>query len=289
MSSSIQSRQPRFIYWVNGEFVPADESVISLHDVGVLRGYGVFDYLRTYNGKPFRLMAHLERLRSSATQIGLNVPLDLEEIAIITEELIVRNAQPDAAGHGDVAIRYVITGGVSENSFTPAESGNLAIMIQPLSESSAKIYANGVKLTTSRLQREFPTVKSTNYIGAIMAMREAKAEGAVEALYVDSQNEISECTRSNFFMVQNGILKTPWKNVLLGITRKVILEYAAEIVPIEITSIFLKDLENIQEAFISSSTKEILPVTQIDQVVIGNGQVGPITKALAARFKKETA
>ncbi|MFK7801246.1 MAG: aminotransferase class IV [Anaerolineae bacterium] len=270
------------IYWINGKYVSADEATVSIHDIGVLRGYGVFDYLRTYSGKPFRLMAHLERLRSSASQIGLSIPLDLEEIADITETLVGKN------GEGDFGIRYVVTGGASANNFTPAESGNLAILIEPLSDFPDNIYTHGIKLITTHLRREFPTVKSTNYIGAIMAMREANAADAAEALYVDDQNEISECTRSNFFVVEDGRLKTPEKNVLPGITRKVILEYAAEIVPSEIAAVFMKDLTNIQEAFISSSTKEIVPVIQIDNIQIGNGKVGPITKALAARFKQET-
>lgn len=281
--SSAQSPQP--IYWINGKFVPADQATLSLRDVGILRGFGVFDYLRTYNGKPFRLVDHLERLRSSAAQIELNIPLDLEEIADLTEKLIAKNVEN---GMGDFGVRFVVTGGESVNGFIPADVGTMAILIDPFAEIPADIYANGVKIITSRLQREFPTVKSTNYIGAIMAMRHANSVGAVEALYVDRQDEISECTRSNFFVVQNGIIKTPEKNVLPGITRKVILEYAAEIAPIQITSIFLDDLAKVTEVFITSSGKEILPVTQIDDLIISDGQVGPITKALMSRFKHET-
>lgn len=276
------------IYWLNGEYISADKASIPLQDVGILRGFGVFDYLRTYSGKPFRLMAHLERLRSSATQIGLNIPLDLEEIADITENLVKKNIHAAQNGQVDFGVRFVITGGASPNNFMPNGRSSLAIMIHPLPDFSTDIYTDGVKLITTRLQREFPTVKSTNYIGAIMAMRKATAEGAAEALYVDSDDEISECTRSNFFIVQDGTLKTPEKNVLPGITRQVILEYAAEIVPLKITPVSLQDLGNVEEAFISSSTKEIIPVVQIDDITIGDGQVGPITKALHARFQQET-
>ena len=272
---------PSLTYWVNGEFVSADDAAVSMRDVGVLRGYGVFDYLRTYGLKPFRLMEHLQRLHSSADQIGMSLPLDLEEIADCTERLIEKNGLPD------VGVRFVVTGGISANGFTPAEESSLAILIEPLSEFSADVYAQGAKLVTSRLQREFPTVKSTNYIGAIMAMKLAKEVGAVEALYVDADDEISECTRSNFFVVQDGVLKTAEKNVLPGITRQVILKFAPEIIPVSIEPIVLNQLAQVQEAFISSSTKEILPITQIDDLVIGDGTVGPITKALAERFKRE--
>ena len=269
------------IYWINGEFIPADDAQVSLRDVGVLRGYGVFDYLRTYDFKPFHLMEHLTRLKSSADQIGLSVPYDLEEIADSTEALIQENGQPN------VGIRFLVTGGESTNGFTPPERSNLAIMLEPITVRPDTQYREGCKLITSRLQREFPTVKSTNYIGAIMAMQEAEAAGAVEALYVDHNDEISECTRSNFFIVQDGILKTAEKNVLPGITRNVLLSYAEEIVPVVIGAVFLDDLQSADEAFITSSTKEVLPIVQIDDTTIGDGKVGPITQALGARFKQE--
>ena len=162
-------------------------------------------------------------------------------------------------------------------------------MVKPIPPNSTAIYQDGVKLITTRLQREFPTIKSTNYIGAIMAMREATAAGAVEALYVDQNDEISECTRSNFFIVKDGRLLTAGHNLLLGITRKVILEYSPEIIPTEVTTIQLQDLSEAAEAFISSSTKEIIPVVKIDEQTIGDGRVGAVTQALMARFKQETA
>ena len=270
-----------YTYWINGEFVEATNATVPLRDVGVLRGYGVFDYLRTYGKAPFHLMDHLIRLQSSAEQIGLTLPYDLEEIADFTTELIDLNDKPD------VGIRFILTGGVSSNGFTPPDQSSLAILIEPLTPLSAEAFAKGGKLITSRLQREFPTVKSTNYIGAIMAMKEASTAGAIEALYVDHNDEISECTRSNFFVVQNGVLKTAEKNVLPGITRQVLLNFAPEVVPVEITPIFLGDLEQVQEAFITSSTKEVVPIVQVDDTLIGDGTVGPITTALAQRFKQE--
>ncbi|MEM9773868.1 MAG: aminotransferase class IV [Chloroflexota bacterium] len=270
------------IYWINGAFVSADHATLSITDVGILRGYGVFDYLRSYDGQPFHLMDHLKRLRSSADQIGLDMPYDLEDVADITHQLIEKNHDPN------VGIRFVLTGGESTSSLIPDDKSSLAILIHPLSELPAVLYEQGAKLITSRLQREFPTVKSTNYIGAIMAMREAKKQGAVEALYVDNQNQISECTRSNFFTVNDGKIITPVENLLPGITRQVIMNYAAEIAPLELASVHLDDLVSVDEVFITSSTKEVLPITQIDDVVIGNGTVGPITRAVMARFSQET-
>ncbi len=270
-----------YTYWINGEFVSADDAAVSYRNVGVLRGYGVFDYLRTYDFVPFRLIDHLIRLKSSADQIGLAMPYDIEEIADATQDLVQKN------GHPNVGIRFVATGGISTNGFTPPEKGDLAILIEPLTSRPQSHFTEGCKLITSRLQREFPTVKSTNYIGAVMAMKGAAEADAVEALYVDGNDEISECTRSNFFVVQDGIIKTPEKNVLPGITRNVLLKFAPEIAPIEIGPIFLSDLAQVDEAFITSSTKEVLPIVQIDDQIIGNGTVGPITQSLAKRFKAE--
>ena len=269
-------------YWVNGAFVSADEATLSIEDVGILRGYGVFDYLRSYDGKPYHLMDHLKRLQSSADQIGLDLPYDLEDVADITHQLIEKNQDPN------VGIRFVLTGGYSSGSLIPDDKSSLMILIHPLSDLPPKLYQTGAKIITSRLQREFPTVKSTNYIGAIMAMREAKKAGAVEALYVDGAGQISECTRSNFFAVKDGRILTPDENLLPGITRQVVMGYAAEIAPFELASIHLDDLDSVDEVFITSSTKEVLPVIQIDDKVIRNGEVGPITQAVMARFKQTT-
>ncbi|MEM7800496.1 MAG: aminotransferase class IV [Chloroflexota bacterium] len=275
-----------YLSYLNGDIKSTDELTLSVKDIGVLRGYGVFDYLRTYNGEPFHLIDHIERLRHSAQQIGLELVHETEEIAEIVYDLLEKNGARSNEPL-NVGIRLLGTGGVSPTSFTPsAGEGGLAVLIQPLGPTDPNRHATGIKLITTHLQREFPTVKSTNYIGAIMAMREAQKVGAAEALYVDQNGEISECTRSNIFFIKDGVLLTPENRILEGITRKVVLNLARETMQVEIKSIYVSDLAAMDEVFITSSTKEILAVTHIDQQAIGNGQVGTITQALHATFKK---
>ena len=267
------------ICYLNGEYKPLAEASLSVKDVGILRGYGVFDFLRTYHGKPFHLMDHIQRFFFSAQQIGMTLPLGSEEIAEIVVETLERNRA------GEYAIRLLATGGGSDNNFMPAGESGLAIIVEPLAEPAEAPYQQGVKIITTDLKREFPTVKSTNYIGAIMAMRRATAEGAIEALYVDEAGQLSECTRSNIFFVMGETIVTADTNLLEGITRKVLLKLLPERHRLEVRPISLDEALDADEAFLTSSTKEVLPVVTIDTHTIGTGRPGPVTQACLQQFK----
>ncbi|MEX1019722.1 MAG: aminotransferase class IV [Litorilinea sp.] len=266
-------------YYVDGEFVAADAAVLPLADLSVLRGYGVFDLLRTYDGAPFRLDAHLERLERSAQAIGLTMPWSRAELAELVLETYARNALPNAS------IRLVVTGNVSASFMLPDRPPLLAIMVDPVQPIAPDVYAAGALAVTTRIPRVMAQVKSLNYIGAIMAMQAAKPLGAVEAIYCNAADELSEGTRCNLFVVRDGVVYTPGEDVLLGITRQGVLDAAAGAVEIVEQPVTLDDLRTADEVFLTSTTKELLPIRQIDDIVIGDGNPGPVTARLTTLFQ----
>jgi branched-chain amino acid aminotransferase len=266
------------LWYVNGSWVHPHEATLSLNDVGVLRGYSVFEALRTYNRRPFHLDEHLDRLYRSAELIELAVPYTRGEIAAIVRELIARNQYRHAA------IRILVTGGESEDGLMPSGKPGLAVLITPLGERDMERFARGARLITSRLQRVTPEAKTANYVAAIRALKEAQRRGASDALFVDERGHVLEATRSNFFVFRGDTLVTPRASILLGITRNVVLALAAGRFPIEERPISLDELPHVDEAFITSSSREITPVVQIDDLTIGDGRPGPRTCELEQRF-----
>lgn len=266
------------VYYLNGEYVAASQATLRLNDLGIVRGYGVFDLLRTYDGKLFKLHEHVLRLQRSAAAIGLDLPYGPEEIEHLARETYARNQIANAT------IRIVVTGGAADDFMTPPNRPTLAVLIEPIAPSSNDQYTKGVKLVTTELERIMPTVKSLNYITAIMAMKEAKKAGAVEALYRTKDGRVTEGTRANFFIIRGQELITPQEEVLGGITRDVVIEIAEDDFQVREAPIAYAELETCDEAFITSSTKEILPVVQIDDITIGAGRPGPNTRKLMDLF-----
>lgn len=265
------------VYYVNGEYVDATSAALPVGDLGIVRGYGVFDLGRTYGREPFRLREHIERLERSAAQIDLSLPWSADELEAIALETLARN--PDIL---DASIRIVVTGGESASYMMPEEKPSLFVMVTSLNLPKQELFESGAKLITIQGDRFLPTVKSINYIGAIMAMKQAKRAGAVEALYVSADGSITECTTSNFFAFKGDTLITPEKGVLDGITRAATLEVADDIYTIEYRNLRMDELGEIDEAFITSTTKEILPIVQVDEIVIGDGAPGARSKRLMA-------
>jgi branched-chain amino acid aminotransferase len=270
------------IYYLNGQFLDAQSATLALNDLGLVRGYGVFDYLRTYQGRPFKLREHVQRLLTSAHAIALDLPWSCAEIEAIVEETLRRNVCSEAG------IRIVATGGPSDDFMLPQGDPTLAVLVTPLAPNLPAETERGVKLITVTLDRFMPTVKSLNYIGAIMATQQAKAARAVEALYRDGDGDLSECTRSNFFVIRGRQLLTPRENVLAGITKAVVMEIAADELDVVEGSLHYDELAACAEAFITSTTKEILPVVQVDDRLIGNGQPGAQTRKLIHLFHTYT-
>ena len=265
-------------WYIDGSWVHPHEATISINDVAVLRGYSAFEALRTYNRRPFHLDEHLDRLYRSAELIELEIPWSREYITALVQEIIARNTYQHAS------IRLLVTGGETEDSILPIGKPTLAVLITPLGERDMQRFAQGYKLITTSLQRIAPEAKTTSYLAAIRALKEATRRNAADALFVNEQGHVLEATRSNFFIFRGDTLVTPRAGILMGITRNVVLELAQGRFPIEERPILLEELSQADEAFITSSSKEIVPVVQIDDLVIGDGKPGKRTYELEQRF-----
>jgi branched-chain amino acid aminotransferase len=265
-------------WYVSGQWVHPHEAALSVNDIAVLRGYSVFESLRTYDRRPFHLDEHLDRLYHSAELIEMVIPWPREHIIDVIREIIARNAYRHAA------LRLLVTGGESEDGILPSGSPKLIVMITPLGERDMERFARGYKLITSSLQRVSPEAKTTNYIAAVRALKEAELRGANDALFVNEQGHVLEATRSNFFIFLGDTLITPREGVLIGITRNVVLGLARGSFPIEERPILMTELLAADEAFVTSSSREITPVVRIDERVIGDGKPGPRTYELERRF-----
>jgi branched-chain amino acid aminotransferase len=267
---------PDTVYYVNGNYVKKENAFIHVNDIGLLRGYAVFDYLKTYHGKPFRLKDHLERLHNSAEYIGLKIPKPNPEIAEICNKLLEKN------GFAESNIRIVVTGGVGKDSKTKGEPA-LIITCEPRIVMDASFYTEGIRIKTVTGKREISFSKTCDYISAIKYLEIYRNEGFSEVLYVLG-GKIFECTSSNIFLIKGNDLITPSVEILYGITRKVIFETAGPLFKIIKRDVTLEEALKADEVFISSTEREIMPVIGIDDKIIGNGKVGEKTKLLRSKF-----
>lgn len=277
-----------YTWYVNGAFVPSTEASIPPNDLGFVRGYGVFDFLRTYGRTPFRLNAHLQRLASSAAQIDLPLPMPLPAIERLVLETLDRNP------HGsDLSIKVIVTGGYSPGGLIPEGEGSLLVIIGAITPVKPELMQKGGTLVSVDYERFMPGVKSLNYITALRALKQARAAGAVEALYRTRDHHVTECTTSNFFAFKDGVLITSAEDILEGVTRAAAIDAAEDLLPIAYRRLTYAELATVDEAFITSTTKEILPIVQVDDIRIGNGAVGLQTQrlmaALQALVRQETA
>lgn len=269
------------IYYVDGKFVSSDEAVIPVDDLAVLRGYGVCDIMRTYNGKPYFFKDHIHRLVNSAGEIGLSLPWQTREITDIVMETLNRNQITDEAN-----IRIVITGGSSSDFFHPQGNPRMIVMVTDLKKLPDSWYRDGVKVITYPLERSLPGAKVISYIPAALALKKAAETNAVEAIYINRKMEALEGTTSNLFAFFNNTLVTPKEGVLKGITRQAILAIAQNLYKIEEKPIPLDHLLDADEVFISGTNKCIVPVIQIDNIMIRAGKPGPRTKKLMDALEK---
>lgn len=261
--------------YVDGKFLPWGKAVIPVDDLAVLRGYAACDVIRTIGGRPYSLDAHIDRLLSSVTKIGLTPPWSKDKIKEIVFNVLEKNAHMDEAN-----IRILVTGGSSPDFFSPADNPRLIVMATDIPALPAHWYTKGVKVITFVQQRALPDAKATNYIPAVLALKQAKAQGAVEALYMTRDNIVLEGTTSNLFALVEGTLITPGKGVLKGITRKTVLALGKKLFPVAEQDLALNTLLSASELFITGTNKGIVPVVQVDDHVIGTGTPGPGTKSL---------
>lgn len=265
--------------YLNGKIVPTNEAFISIFDTGILRGYGVYDGATVFGKNIFRLPDHLKRLRNSAELIELEVPHSDMEIEKIMQELISKN------NYTRTNLRTVLTGGDAIDGIFPTPGKPTFFIIaeewQPLPQS---LYTEGGKLITHEHQRYLPEAKTTNYIEAVKLQPLRKSSGAVEILFI-SNGQVLECATSNVFAIIGNILVTPNKNMLGGITRKVVIELAQDHYKVEERDLSVSELLGADEVFITSSYKDIVPIVKIDDKAVGQGFVGEKTKDLMALFK----
>jgi len=262
--------------YLNGKILSESEAKISLKDIAILRGYGVFEFLRTYNSKPFLLKEHFTRLRKSAKNLNLQLPISQKELFKQIKKLLLKNKFKESA------IKLVLTGGQiidSGGMEYDKNSPTFFILVDKLQELPKSFYQKGVKLITYEHLREIPGAKTINYITAIKLQNLCKRKKAFDILYTQN-GFLLETTTSNFFIFKKDKLLTPKKNILIGLTRNFVIKLAKNKFKVEERDIDLKELERAEETFIASTTKEILPVVKIDNKIIGNGRVGKKTKYL---------
>ena len=277
--------------YVNGRITKADEAVVPVYDHGFVYGEGIYETLRTYNRVPFLYERHLRRLRLSAGHLQLDVPFD--------DATLLKRIDETVAAAGEMQesyIRVLLTRGVGELTYdvraTPTPT--LIIIVKPADLPSARVDQEGIKISLVPILRNHPgsvnpVIKSNNLLNNALAMQEAHRRGGEEGLMCNYRGEISECSQSNFFMVRGGVALTPKSaaGLLEGITRAFLFEVGKDVgVEVRDETLYPKDLETADEAFITSTTREISPVVRIDAGVIGDGKPGPITRKLLEGYRK---
>jgi branched-chain amino acid aminotransferase len=275
--------------YVDGEFLPESDSKVSIFDHGLLYGDGVFEGIRAYSGRVFRLEDHLRRLYDSAKAIHMEIPHPVEEMRDLILELCRRNEIEDGY------IRPVVTRGKGDLGLDPRKvkgGPTVVIIARPFDVLYGDKYEDGLTLITSTYRRVpsqsvSPNIKSLNYLNQILARVEANIHEADEALLLDLQGYVSEASADNFFVVRDEILSTPpTVSILQGVTRQTVLEIAEELGYRTRERFFtLFDVYAADEAFITGTAAEIGPVVRVDDRVIGDGKPGHITKQITARYR----
>jgi branched-chain amino acid aminotransferase len=257
--------------FVNDQFLPIEKATLNVSDLAIQRGYGIFDFFKVQNHVPLFLDDYLDRFYNSASIMYLqNIP-DREKLKAIIFELIRKNELANAG------IKMIVTGGYSADGYQIAPA-NFIITQHALTLPTAAQVEKGMKIITHEYRRDIPSVKTINYIIGVWLQKKVMENNASDVLY-HYENEVTEFPRCNFFIVRNDdTVITPSKNILKGITRKRLLEMT-DLKVVEGT-ITLQDLNSAKEAFLTSTTKRILPIVQIDDHLVGNGRPGSITQAL---------
>jgi len=268
-------------FCVNGKIVLAKNAKLQVTDLGLLRGYGIFDFLKVENGIPLFIEDHMARFQNSAKEMGLTLKYSVEELKSFVMKLIAKNKFKKGG------MKIILTGGYSADGYLPAKESNMIILLTHFKVPSKKVFAEGVKLMSHEHFRHSAIVKTTNYIEPIRLASDLKKAKAVDVLY-HWDGKISESSRANFFIVKkNKTIVTSTSHVLKGITRKRVIDLAKEHYKVIEKDITFRDLKNATEAFLSSTTKGTLPVVRIDDIKIGNGKPGKVSPHLNGLLKKQ--
>ncbi len=276
--------------YLNTRFVSKEEAKISVFDHGFLYGDGVFETLRAYGGKVLLLSEHIARLEQSAARLHIPMPVKRSRLSAIVAESLELNKLTDAY------LRITVSRGHGEIGLDPALCKNptLVVIAMPFEPYPESFYTDGVSVAVVQTRRNLPEalpphVKSLNYLNNILAKMEATALGAYDAVLLNHQGEVTEGTTSNVFVALGGRLLTPASDcgILAGITRNLVLQLARELeIPTEETRLTAADLPIADECFLTNTTVEVLPVTQVDGQSIGDGRPGEMTRRLHASFRE---
>jgi branched-chain amino acid aminotransferase len=266
--------------YLNGRIMSADDAVVSPFDIGLLRGYAVFDLLRTVGGRPFLLAEHLDRLRSSAEQLGLTVPASDPEIASVIDELLRLN------GHAEATVRLVLTGGVSPDGmgFDPANPTFL-IVTHELHVWPGSLYEQGGALLTHPHRREVPEAKTTNYVTMLQHRPRLAEKDAIDLLYHDGEH-VFEAASASVFFVRDGRIHAPSADVLPGTVGALVLARAQHHFDVVNGEVSLNDAFSADEVFLTSTTRGVVPIVRLDDSTVGDGTPGPVTRALMRLWRE---
>ena len=274
--------------FMNDRIVPEDEARVSVFDHGLLYGDGVFEGLRSYAGRVFRLDAHIDRLFASARAICLQIPLSKEAVAQAVVDTLAAN------GLADGYVRLVVTRGAGSLGLDPNRTSNPQVIViaDTISLYPREFYERGLRIVTAATQRTqsaalSPRIKSLNYLNNIMAKLEGLQAGCVEALMLNHKGEVAECTGDNIFVVRGGRLLTPPPDagILEGITRGAVMDLAhAAGIDCRETTLVRHDLYTADECFLTGTAAEVIPVVEIDGRKVGAGVPGAVTKRLTTDF-----
>src|SRR5262245_20163374 len=281
---------------VNGRVSDQEHAAISVFDHGFLYGEGVYETLRTYNGQPFLFDRHMTRLRKSAGMLALEVPLSDAAIDARFRDTM------KAAGLGDSPqlmyyISILITLGIVELTYDPAAcpTPSVVVIVKPNVDPPKDVFEKGVKVALVPVVRNHPgsvnpLIKSNNLLNNALAMQEAFRRGGYEGVMRNYKGELAECTQSNLFIVKNGAALTPplAAGLLPGITRAFLFAVGQERgIPVREAVLRDEDLFGAEESFLTSTTREVVPIVQVDDRTIGGGKPGPVTKALLAGYRRK--
>ncbi len=275
---------------VNGRITDKEKAVVSIFDHGFLYGEGVYETLRTYNHRPFLFDRHIARLRQSASMLALNVPFSNNEIAAELEKTMSA-----ASLEHEAYIRILLTRGVGDLTYDPRDTPkpSLVIIVKNHIDPLEEVYQDGINVVITKVVRNHPStvnpkIKSNNLLNSALAMQEAIRRGAFEGVMRNYRGELAECTTANLFIVRKDVAITPpvEAGLLPGITRAFLFEISKD-TGIVVKEAILKDADlfNADEAFLTSTTRELVPIVKVDRNKIGNGSPGPITKKLLQAFR----
>jgi len=274
--------------YINGKLYDKADAKISVYDHGLLYGDGVFEGIRVYEGKVFRLAEDVERLYDSARSIRLEIPMTREQMAHAVNDTVTANSKRNGY------IRLLVTRGAGYLGLDPRKATNpqIIIIVDDITLYPPELYENGMEIVTVSTIRNHPNalnprIKSLNYLNNILAQIEAVQAGCFEALMLNHKGEVAECTGDNIFIVKRGVLKTPPPDagILEGVTRGAVLELArAAKIPVQETALTRHDVYTADECFLTGTAAEVVPVVKCDGRALGTGRPGPITRQLRERF-----